>query len=213
MINVMVIEAYAPLREMISAQIEESKDMSLAAAVPDEGAARGRLLASQNPVDACLMPTFLRNQHPYGLSCAWHIPLQFPHLKVVIHSIIESGAHIQEAIGRNIPGYLFTHELRDHLNPAIRQVAGGRRYRSPGVKACWKAYQLHGAQGDTQVPTLNRGELKTLQWMRRGRSVMEISLLTGWEEKRVDMYWRSIRGKFGTDDLETILKKTEKSAG
>jgi DNA-binding NarL/FixJ family response regulator len=126
-------------------------------------------------------------------------------IPVLIYSMHEDSATVEQAFGYGANGYVTKREVSDVLLEAVRHVVDGKRYVSPRV-----AQSL--ARRVLPSPEANRGDLLSEQERRimymlgRGESNADIAERLAISARTVESYCSRIIEKLGLEGMKALRK-------
>jgi two-component system invasion response regulator UvrY len=206
MIRVLVCDDHAIVRQGIKQMLADAGDIGLAGEAADgpEGMAAVRAAAAAGaPIDVVLLDIAMPRRD--GLDVLKQLKDEFPKLPVLILSTYPDRQYAVRSLKLGAAGYLNKSADSEQIIAAIRKVAGGGLFITPGI-----AEQLAASIGSTaaQPPheTLSRREYQVFGLLSRGRSVGEIAEQLSLSPNTVSTYRARILEKTGTrNDVELAL--------
>ena len=129
MIRVTIADDHAVVRRGLAEILRESPDID----VLDEAGDGDELLASlrQKLPDVAVLD--LRMPGPSGLDLIKHIHAEFPALHVLILSANPEDQYAVRVVRAGAAGYLTKESAETELVRAVRRVAGGKKFLTPGM--------------------------------------------------------------------------------
>jgi two-component system invasion response regulator UvrY len=206
MIRVLVCDDHSIVRQGIKQMLADAGDIGLAGEAADgpEGMAAVRAAAAAgSPIDVVLLDIAMPRRD--GLDVLKQLKDEFPKLPVLILSTYPDRQYAVRSLKLGAAGYLNKSADSEQIIAAIRKVAGGGLFITPGI-----AEQLAASIGSTaaQPPheTLSRREYQVFGLLSRGRSVGEIAEQLSLSPNTVSTYRARILEKTGTrNDVELAL--------
>jgi DNA-binding NarL/FixJ family response regulator len=128
-IRVLIADDHAIVRQGFKQIFSETEDL-LVAGEADDGV-DALQLARQNEWDVFLLDISMPNRN--GIDTLKQLKREFPRLPVLILSMHPEEQYALRALKAGASGYLTKQSAPDQLVTAIRQVARGKKYVSPGV--------------------------------------------------------------------------------
>ena len=89
-------------------------------------------LIEQIPVD--IVVTDLNMPLLGGIEFTLQLRERFPHIKVLLLTMVEKAAQVREAVQAGVWGYVLKSASPDELRKAITEIAAGRRYFSNDIQ-------------------------------------------------------------------------------
>jgi two-component system, NarL family, response regulator NreC len=115
-----------------------------------------------------------------GLEATAEILKENPKVKVLILSMFSNDAYIRKAFEVGAKGYMLKNAIEVDLNRAVRALAEGQAYFSPGIShIVLDSLKTGSFRDDTQDPyeRLTLREKEVLQLIAQGKSNKEIAVL------------------------------------
>lgn len=104
-----------------------------------------------------------------GVQATREIRRRFPKIAVLALSMYSDQNYVRNAFDAGARGYLLKNAIDVDLNSAIKQVAGGHQYKSPGLAA------EQNREGEDGFHLLTAREKQVLQLIAQGHSNKEIA--------------------------------------
>jgi len=140
-----------------------------------------------------------------GVELARHLSEQCPEVKILILTVHEDRAYVQQLLQANVRGYLLKRSAAEELVRAIRIVHGGDLYIDPVI-----AGKLLGgnAAGNTSLATseLSQREEEVLKLTAQGFSLKEAGLKLALSIKTVETYKSRAAEKLGLRTRAEIVR-------
>ena len=115
-----------------------------------------------------------------GLEATAEILKDDPKVKILILSMFSNDAYIRKAFELGAKGYMLKNAIEVDLNRAVRALAEGQAYLSPGISHIMlESIKTGSFRDDTQDPyeRLTLREKEVLQLIAQGKSNKEIAVL------------------------------------
>ena len=115
-----------------------------------------------------------------GLEATAEILKENPKIKILILSMFSNDAYIRKAFELGAKGYMLKNAIEVDLNRAVRALAEGQAYFSPGIShIVLDSLRTGSFRDDTQDPyeRLTLREKEVLQLIAQGKSNKEIAVL------------------------------------
>lgn len=139
-----------------------------------------------------------------GIDAARELRVLSPRTPVVLLTRFPDAMYVFAALRAGVRGYVLKTEAAADLCRAIREVAAGRTYLSPGVSATVIERCLSPAPED-QDP-LTRRERQVLQLVAEGRTTKEIGVLLGISPKTAESHRVMLMAKLDLHDTASLVR-------
>jgi DNA-binding NarL/FixJ family response regulator len=159
-------------------------------------------LAREVPVDVCVVDLTMPLMN--GLDAAREIRRLSPQTKAILLTVHSDDAYVLEAFRGGVSGYVLKTQVADDLVRAIREVAGGATYISPGVSSTLVDAYRHDRE--RAGVALTPRERHVLQLVAEGKSSKEIAGLLGVSVKTVDTHRGHVMRKLGIHELANLVR-------
>ena len=170
MIRVVSADDHAVVRGGVKQLLADAEDIRIVGEAAD-GVELMRVLQEQ-PCDVLLLDITMPGKD--GLTLLKEVRSKWPQIAVVILSMHPERQYATRALRSGALSYLTKDSAPEQLVEAVRAVAAGRRYVSPGL-AQLLADQVAGDQGKLPHEALSDREFKVLVRIGAGKSVVEIA--------------------------------------
>lgn len=187
-ITVMLVDDHAVVRDGLTAIISSQDDMKVVAAAATARA--GLEAVAQHQPQIVLMD--LRLPQMDGLTAVSVLRERFPHVAVLMLSSADGDKAIEASLAAGAMGYVLKSAPASELLQAIRLVAAGRKYISPGAAAALASRVLS--------PDLTSREVEVLEGVSEGQSNADIATSLGVAEKTVKNHLSNVFAKLGATD-------------
>ncbi len=143
-----------------------------------------------------------------GIETTRQIIAKIPNVKVIALSMYSDRRFIMGMLSAGASGYLHKDCAFEELVQAIRTVAAGRTYLSPGiVDIVVKDYFHHMEKTDSSdLSTLTSREREVLQLLAEGSTVKEISLHLSLSVKTIETHRQQIMNKLNIHSIAKLTK-------
>lgn len=127
---------------------------------------------------------------PNGIAVSRRIGQELPSVKVLILTLHEDRAYLQQAIDAGVGGYLLKRSAAENLVPAIRAVITGGLYVDPAIanRLFESAPKQGGGLRDGRLPELTEREESVLKLVAQGYTNKEVAARLGVGVKSVETY-------------------------
>jgi DNA-binding NarL/FixJ family response regulator len=133
-----------------------------------------------------------------GLELAAWLKNNLPQVRVIILSMHAAEEYVAEALASGASGYLLKRSATDELALAIRSVAAGDVYLSPGISR-------HVLQ--IGRPRITRRQREVLQLVAEGKTTREIARKLGISPRTVDTHRAELMSRLGVRDAIGLLRE------
>jgi two-component system, NarL family, nitrate/nitrite response regulator NarL len=136
-----------------------------------------------------------------GITAAARITQNFPGVRVIVLSMLDSVDAVKRAVASGACGYLRKDAPRFELELAVRSVMQSGSYFGNGVA------QL--LLQPTEAPAdeiLTRRQLEVLTMIAQGKSAKEIAYELGLSSKTVDVHRAKLMERLGLDDIASLTR-------
>ncbi|MGH8042299.1 MAG: response regulator [Rudaea sp.] len=130
MIRIALVDDHAIVRTGFRALIESEADMTIVAECGSLAEAERAL--ADNAADVLVLDLTLRGES--GIEALPRLRARFPALRILVMSMHEGEAYVDEALARGADGYVTKAVAPDELVAGIREVLAGRRYLSGDLR-------------------------------------------------------------------------------
>jgi DNA-binding NarL/FixJ family response regulator len=204
MINVLLADDHAVVRDGLSFILQAEGDIDVVASVANGRQAVSRAQALQP--DVVLMDITMPELN--GIEATALIRESCPEVRVIILSMLGTSEHVFRALQAGASGYLLKESAGQEVVEAVRAVAAGQRYLSPAITDIVVGDYLLRADGNEVSPleSLSPREREILQLVVEGKSSAEIAGLVHLSPKTVDTYRSRAMAKLGVTDLPALVK-------
>ncbi|MFQ5883091.1 MAG: response regulator [Candidatus Methylomirabilales bacterium] len=200
MIRVLLADDHAIVREGLRALLARERDIQVVAEAGD-GREAVRLAQETRPDVAALdlsMP--LLN----GLEAARQMAGRERGPRTILLTMHAEGRYVLEALRAGVRGYILKKQAAADLVRAIREVAAGSVYLSPGISAT----VAEAVRSPTQpaAEPLTPREREVLQLVAEGKTTKEIAVILGVSVKTADAHRTSLMQKLDIHDVAGLTR-------
>lgn len=188
MIRTLLVDDHALVRSGFLRLLEQAGGISVVAECGDVAA--GYEAFCQQQPDVAVIDLSLAGSS--GLELLKRIVLREPQARVLIISMHDSPHVVQRALKGGARGFVSKQADPDCLIAAVRQVAAGQRYLSPGLDPL--LLQRADATGDL-LASLSQREFEIFQLLVKGTSLAECAELLHLSQKTVANHQTVIKDK------------------
>lgn len=182
-LKVLIVDDHAIVRQGVRQLLLDSDTAS--AVGEAENGAEGIEMAESAHWDVALLDISLPDTN--GLEVLKQLRRKCPRLPIIVFSMYGEGQFALRALKAGAAGYISKRASATQIAPAVRQVAGGRRYVSPLVAETLADYLAP----DSDVPPherLSDREYQTLCLIGSGKRLTEIANALSLSVKTVSVY-------------------------
>jgi DNA-binding NarL/FixJ family response regulator len=201
MIRLFIADDHALLREGLARLFGAVADIELVGEAKDGAQVLRR--TAEGGIDVLLLDLCMPGLS--GIDLIREIRSATPALPILVLSMHEESQFALRAIRSGAQGYLCKDSDFEHILAAVRRLAAGRLYLSPGVaeQLAWDAMQPDTALAHTQ---LSIREHEVFQLLVEGKSIGEISGLLDLSVKTVSTHKTRIMHKMRMTSLSEMVQ-------
>lgn len=146
--------------------------------------------------------------HLNGIDAASVAIKQNPNLKVVILSMYADESYILRAVNAGVRSYLLKEATADDLVPAVRAVAGGKSYFSPGISKVLlddyvRQLRQRGVQDSWEL--LTGREREVLHLLAEGNTNKEVASILGVGVSTIETHRNKIMQKLNLQNFAELV--------
>jgi DNA-binding NarL/FixJ family response regulator len=125
-----------------------------------------------------------------GIAVSRRIGKELPSVKILMLTVHEDRAYLQQAVEAGIRGYVLKRSASENLVPAIRAVVTGGLYVDPSIadRLFGSTPKQGGALRDARLPDLPDREESVLKLVALGHTNKEVAARLGVGVKSVETY-------------------------
>lgn len=183
-VKVMIADDHAILRRGLCQIIAETTDLTVVGEA--ENSAQALKFVREQPCDVVLLDISMPDRN--GIDTLKLIKKERPKLSVLMLSMHPESQYAVRALRSGAAGYLNKQSAPLQLVTAIREVAKGRKYVTPGVA---EELANHLSRGEEDLPdhrSLSNREFQTMCLMASGRTLTEIAEQLSLSIKTISVY-------------------------
>jgi two-component system, NarL family, response regulator NreC len=139
-----------------------------------------------------------------GIEATRRMTAENPHIRVVALSMHKDSVYVREILRAGARGYLLKDSVADDLVAAVRAVASGEGYLSPGVSnAVLDDYRRHVTN---PIDMLSSREREVLQMLAEGKTNKEIAVTLNLSVYTVDAHRGRIMEKLNVHSINELVR-------
>lgn len=199
--RILIADDHAIIRRGLKLIVAETSDLSFAG----EAASVNELFAALqqgSPIDLLVLNIAFANA---ALEVLRGVKREFPNLPVLALNIEANDLIVMRALRAGASGFIHKACTPDELLEAIRRVAGGGTYLSPGIAEKIATELRNGADERKPHERLSRRELEIFRLLGSGKSVGEIARKLKLSVKTVSTHRARILEKTGLRNNADII--------
>ncbi len=139
-----------------------------------------------------------------GLDAARQVLQASPRTKAIVLTMHAEDHYVLEALRAGVTGYVLKTKAAGDLVQAIREVAGGAIYLSPGVSRA--VVQAYRAKSDLPPDPLTPRERQVLQLIAEGKRTKEIATLLGVSVKTAESHRTRLMEKLNIHETASLVR-------
>ncbi len=204
-IRVIVADDHTILREGVCSLLALQSDIEVVGEASD-GAEALELLA-EAAVDVVIMDMVMPRMN--GLEATREIKRRWPGVKILILSMYDDDAYVQQVIEAGASGYVLKRVATEDLVQAIRTVHSGASFLYPPIAAKLIDDYRRLARGDARPDAggvLTPREREVLRLIAEGNTNQDIADILGLSRKTVESHRGNIMRKLQLHDVTDLVK-------
>lgn len=139
-----------------------------------------------------------------GLDAARQVLQASSRTKAIVLTMHAEDHYVLEALRAGVTGYVLKTKAAGDLAQAIREVAGGAIYLSPGVSRA--VVQAYRAKSDLPPDPLTPRERQVLQLIAEGKRTKEIATLLGVSVKTAESHRTRLMEKLNIHETASLVR-------
>jgi DNA-binding NarL/FixJ family response regulator len=202
-IRVLIADDHGLVRAGIRALLEKQSTIEV---VDEAGNGREALrLVRQHRPDLVLMDIAMPEIN--GLEVVRRLAKDFPKVRSIILSMHADEEHVWQALQAGAAGYLVKGSSLAELELAIKSVAQGETYLSPGVSGpVIKEYIRRTSHEGDSADSLTTRQREILQMIAEGKTMKQIALILGINVKTVESHRAQLMKRLGVQDIASLVR-------
>jgi DNA-binding NarL/FixJ family response regulator len=202
-IRVVLADDHTLLRAGIRSLIEEMSGIKVIAEAADAESALAVVRAERPDI----LLTDIAMPGIGGLELAAQVARDHPRTKVIILSMHNDDEYVRRALIAGISGYLLKDSDTEELGLALRAVARGENYLSPGVsKPIIDDYRKYAASAAGTPGNLSARQREVLQLIAQGMTTKAIATKLKISTKTVEWHRSSMMERLGVHDVVSLVR-------
>lgn len=204
MMRILLVDDHRIMREGLRVLLEAQPGMVVVAEA--ENGRRAVQLASEVHPDIVIMDVTMPDLN--GIEATRQVLALEPRTKVIALSIHSDRRFVLQMFKAGATGYLLKDCALEELARAIRAVADGQAYLSPGIAGVVVGEFVRGltTEGSPGSPSLTPRERELLQLMAEGQSTKDVARVLRISVKTVETHRRQIMEKLQLNSVAELTK-------
>jgi two-component system, NarL family, invasion response regulator UvrY len=201
MIQLLIVDDHAILREGMRKIIQCEKDIEVAGSV--SSASEAIHLLSSTPVDVVILDISMPGRS--GLDVIKDIKMIQPDAAILMLSMYSEERFAVRALKTGASGYLTKDMATEELITAIRVIHNGRKYITPALAESM-ANSFHEDPASTPHESLSDREFEVMRMIAAGKSIHEIAEILSLSSRTVSTYRTRILQKMNLPNNARIMQ-------
>lgn len=204
-LRVVIVDDHPIVRKGLVALINQEPDMTVCGESDTVAGALERIQAARPDVAIVDLSLGLES----GLQLVKTLDARMAEVRVLILSMHDETLHAERALAAGARGYIMKQEAMQNLIAAIRCVASGKIYVSPGMSERIVARVTGRGGGATERAPLERltdREREVFMLLGRGLGTREIADQLGLSVKTIETYHARIKEKLGIQHARELIR-------
>lgn len=201
--RVLIADDHGLVRAGIRALLEKQSSMEVLGEAAN-GREALRMIKQYQP-DIVLMDIAMPELN--GFEVLRELAKDFPKVRCIILSVHADEEHVWQALQSGAAGYLVKGGSLVELELAIKAVAQGETYLSPGVSGpVIKEYVRRTSEEGEVADSLTPRQLEILQMIAEGKNTKRIALILGVSVKTVESHRALLMKRLGLQDIASLVR-------
>lgn len=201
MIRVTIADDHAVVRRGLAEILRDTADIEVIAEASDGD----ELLASLRQREPDVAVLDLRMPGPSGLDLVKHLRAEFPSLRLLVLSAHPEDQYAVRVVRAGAAGYLTKESAETELVRAVRRVAGGKKYLTPGMAEALLD-QLDANPDEAPHAQLSDREFQVMRLIASGMPVSAVAEKLSLSVKTVSTYRTRLLQKMGMANNAEITR-------
>jgi DNA-binding NarL/FixJ family response regulator len=209
MIKIIIADDHPIVRDGLRSALDSIENFSVIG-VAVNGVEALNLIKNEQPD---LLLTDISMPEMNGIDLTREVAKKYPEVKIIILSMHENDAYINNALQAGAHGYLLKDSEKAELNSAIERVVAGEKYFSKSVSQILVngLYNKPGENEDQQdITGISKRELEVLEMIALGLSNKEIAGKLFLSIRTVDAHRYNIMQKLKVKNTAEMIKTAVK---
>jgi len=202
--KIILADDHSLLREGLKAVIEKYPEWK----VVGEASNGVELLVLLKKISCDLIVLDIAMPEMDGLAALKEISRLFPHVKVLVLSMLNDFSHFEKARSLGAAGYLSKEDVGDELCRAIQKIQSGKMYIAPSVNNLLAERQLHNMDNakSQSVEILTRREKEILTMIASGMTNKEVAHDLKISIHTVENHRANLSEKLGAKNVASLVQ-------
>jgi len=202
-LKVLLVDDHALVRAGFRSLLEDVSGFEVVGEASD-GHEGLRLMSKLHP-DVALVDISMPNLN--GLEMTVRAAKESPRTRILVLSMHADEEHVRQALVVGAAGYLLKNADKSELELAVRAVARGDTWLSPGVsRPVVAAYTRSGKGIQGPFELLTPRQRETLQLIAEGHSTKEVAQQLGLSTKTVETHRTQLMDRLGVHDVQGLVR-------
>ncbi|PKL51107.1 MAG: DNA-binding response regulator [Candidatus Riflebacteria bacterium HGW-Riflebacteria-2] len=202
--KIILADDHSLLREGLKAVIEKYPEWK----VVGEASNGVDLLAMLKKISCDLVVLDIAMPDMDGLAALKEISKHFPHIKVLMLSMLNDFSHFEKARSLGAAGYMSKEDAGEELCRAIQKILSGKMYIAPSVNNLLAERQLHNMDSVNlqSIEVLTKREKQILAMIARGMTNKEVALDLEISIHTVENHRANLSEKLGSKNVASLVQ-------
>lgn len=202
--KIILVDDHSLLREGLKAVIEKYPEWKIVGEA-DNGV---DLLAMLKKVSCDLVVLDIAMPEMDGLTALKDITSRFPHVKVLMLSMLNDFTHFEKAKNLGAAGFMSKEDAGDELCRAIQKILSGKIYVSPSVSNLLAERQLNNMDSVNlqSIEVLTKREKQILAMIARGMTNKEVANDLEISIHTVENHRANLSEKLGSKNVASLVQ-------
>lgn len=202
-IRILIADDHALVRAGIRALLDRQSNMEVVAEA-NNGRDALRLVRQHQP-DVALIDIAMPDLN--GLEVVRQLARGLPQVRCLVLSMYRDEEHVWQALQAGAAGYLVKGGSLAELELAIKAVARGETYLSPGISGpIIKEYVSRASHEGDLANELTPRQGEILQMIAEGKTTKQIALLLNISVKTVESHRSQLMKRVGVQDIASLVR-------
>lgn len=203
-IKVFIVDNHKMMCEGLRSLLENESDIETVGEAYDGREAINIITELEPSPDIIIMDIEMSGLN--GIAATQILRRRIPSLKILVLSMYADRRFVTSALRAGALGYVAKDCTSEDLVKAIRAVASGQAYLSPGITNIVVSDYLEHTAADSFSTKLTTRETEVLQLIAEGKAVKQISSILCVSPKTIDAHLRHIMTKLNTHSIADLTK-------